>query len=96
MWKANEFSPTGKLEAFLQFANPRHAKQDDLLNSCALSETCWETGWLQSLGVCACDHPLGANSASESQQSCLDLPVVEVKYTFWGPAVWASHFVLWF
>lgn len=38
MWKANEFSPTGKLEAFLQFANPRHVKQDDLLNSSALSK----------------------------------------------------------
>lgn len=46
--------------------------------------------------MCACDHPLGANSASESQQSCLDLdfPVVEVKCSFWGPAVWVSHFAL--
>lgn len=39
--------------------------------------------WLvRELGVCAQDHPLGANSASESQQSCLDLPVAEVKQTF--------------
>jgi len=52
--------------------------------------TRWETGWLQILGVCACDHPPGANSASESQQSCLDVPVTEVKYVFWGSAVWVS------
>ena len=86
MWNANEFSPTGKIKAFLQFVNPRHAKQD-LLNSCPLSKTFWETGWLQSLGVCACDHPLGVNSESESQQSCLDCPVAEVKYTFQVPAL---------
>lgn len=35
MWKANEFSPSGKLEAFV---SPRHAKRDDLLISCALSK----------------------------------------------------------
>ncbi|KAJ7395224.1 mediator of RNA polymerase II transcription subunit 1-like protein [Pitangus sulphuratus] len=50
MWNANEFSPTKKLEAFLQFGNPRHAKQD-LLNSCALPKTFWETASLQSLGT---------------------------------------------
>lgn len=83
MWKANEFFPTGKLEAFV---NLRQAKWDDLLNLCTLSKGLPRK--LVGYRAWGCVH--------KSQQSYLDLPLSEVKWTFWGSAVWVSHFVLGF